>query len=277
MAVTESDLRSAAFTGVVVYAGLGTGLLVTLIVMAPIVQSVAFDAGLPLGLTDARLLVYGYPFLATALALLGAVISGLELGRSRPVEGGLHVAHTLIVGIVGLIILLILGHVGTLIGIAMVALPTETTTISAITLALFFLLLIPVLVTGVVTSLLTSHLRDEAAIGAGMGAPRRRQDWPSGARPAAAGGGEPDWGVGSELPGAGPEEVGRQAAPGYGGPGGGPDRGAQAEALMDEEEEAEPKRLKCPSCSHIFRTSVREGEDIVCPECGYTASTTASG
>lgn len=243
--VTEEDLRQAAFTGVTVYAGLGAGLLVTLVVMAPIVQSVAFDAGLPLGITDARLLLYGYPVLVAALALLGATVTGLEYGRTHPVEPVPHIVHALVTGVIGLILLLILGHLGALIGAALVALPAETATLGAATLGLAFLLVIPVLVAGVVTSLLVAHLADETGIG--VSAPQAARARRARTREAAAAGGG---GRGGATPGAQTEEA--------------------------EEAEA-AKRLKCPSCSNIFRTVVREGEDIVCPECGYTAQTTAAG
>lgn len=241
MAVTEETAQRAAFTGVAVHTGLGAGLLVALIVLAPAVQSLAFDAGVPLGITDARLLAYAYPALVAALALVGAFATGLIWGRDHPVEPVDAIVHVLVAGIVGLIILLFLGHVGLLIGIALVAAPAEATTVSAATLGFFFLLLVPYLVTGTVTALLVSHLADEADVGAGAGA------------------GAP---------------AGRTAATGAGAAaaGGGSSRGEAVTA--EPEPEPEEKRLKCPSCEHIFHATIRPGEDIVCPECGYRASTT---
>lgn len=245
MAETVSE---ALKRGVGIYAGLGVGLLVAILVLAPMVQTVALDADIPTGFTDAKLLVTAYVPLVTGLALLGAFVTGSRAGRTSPRDLGPAVVNATLVGVVGVVILLVLGFVGLSIGISAVALPEEDTAMTVESLALSFLLLVPVVATSVVTSLAASRTAAPA------GPPRRTEGTPAAAKsrppprkepaPGAAGGG-------SQATGPGPV-------------------GGQAPATQ-----ADVKRLRCPSCEVTFETQVSEGDDIVCPECGYTSRQTA--
>lgn len=254
-------LGTALKRGVGVYAGLAVGLLVTLLVLAPTVQTLAADAEIPVGVTDAHLLIIAYIPLVTGLALLGAFVTGLDLGRRQAGDTSQAAIQALAVGVVGVVLLVILGFVGLKAAIPMIKLEEEATTVSTEGLAFSLLLIVPVVITSLVTAIVSARFADEA--------PRRRE------RPAPEPAPEPEpAAAGTENPEAESGHAHSHEEPIEGteiGP-----LGSPAEAESDEPEaDVDTKQLRCPSCSTEFETDIRPGEDIVCPDCGYTASSTA--
>lgn len=254
-------LGTALKRGVGVYAGLAVGLLVTILVLAPTIQTLAADAGIPVGVTDAHLLIITYIPLVTGLALLGAFVTGLDIGRKQAGDTSQAAIQALAVGIVGVILLVILGFVGLKAAIPMIKLEEEATTVSTEGLAFSLLLIVPVVITSLVTAIVGARFGDAA--------PRRRE------RPAPEPAPEPEPAAeAAENPATGSGHAHTHEEPIEGteiGPLGAP----AEEGSGETEPDVETKQLRCPSCSTEFETDIRPGEDIVCPDCGYTASSTA--
>lgn len=238
---------TALKTGLGTYVGLGVALLVGVAVLGPLVTEVAVDADLPTDLTDAQLVMTLYPAILTAVALLAGVSTGMDHGRRNPDETGPAVGRALLVTVIGVAILVVLGYIGLLAGIELSDSGKDVVNLTVDSLAISFLVLLPAAVTSIVSAVVSSKFY----LDTGYAAAGRR---PRPGRQEARGRGAPTGG----------------GRPARGGPGGG-----GAPAATGEAAGGTIKRLKCPSCTHVFRTAVRGGRSITCPECGYASPATA--
>lgn len=248
--------------GLGVYVGLGAGLLVTGLLLTLVVHPLAADAGIPASLTNARLMILSYVAIAAALAVGGGLWTGSHFGSRNADQAGFGVGLTLLVTIAGTAILLALGWVGLRLGLAAFPPANEATTASVETFLWSLLLVVPALVTGLVASAFAGTFAPTET-----SAPAPEPD--AGPEPAPQPTTEPTPQPSTE-PDAEPEAE-PEAEPT-------PEPEPAVGAAAEPEPAAEPadKTLECPACENVFETTVAPGEPIECPDCGYSAKTTAS-
>lgn len=239
VSMVESSGRAIG-RGIVVHVGLAIALLVVGVLLGPVVRSVAADVGVPLQtLSDSQLLAVVFTTVYVALALGASLWTGVHYGGRNPGDAGTAILNGLVVALVGVAILAVAAWVGLRLGVQTVAAEGASAVVSFGTLIRFAFLVVP----GVIA----------AIVGAGSVAAL------GGARPGPAPAPEP------EEPAPEPEPEPE--------PAGGGEVVAGAGAEPAAEPEPETKKLKCPSCAHVFETEI--GDQITCPECGYSAQTTA--
>lgn len=235
--VTMADATGrAVLRGVAVHVGLAIALIVAGVLLGPLVRSVAADVAIPQTLSDAHLLTLAYTALAATLLLGAGLWTGVHFGGRSRDDPGTAILHSLVVAISGLAILVVAAWFGLRIGLQTVAASEAAPVLAIDTLLRFGLLIVP----GVIAAIVA------AASVAALGGPAPEPTPAPTPEPKPEPETEPE-----PTPEAEPE----------------PDRGGPHEA------EPETKRLKCPSCAHVFETEI--GEEITCPECSYSASTTA--
>lgn len=243
--------RTAFLRGLGVHVGLGIGLLITVIFLGLAVQSVAADVGIPQSLTDPHVLALTTSAVFAAVAVGASLWTGIHYGNRNPGETGTAVGHALLVTVVGLAILILATFGGLRAGIAMVAAEEDPGTVGLETLARLFFLVVPGIVIAIVAAVATSRLPTTAP----TEAPEARAPEPEPEPAGPAGGGTPI------DPEPTPEPTADGSDPGP----------AQTQAPAGT---VETKRLKCPSCTSVFETSIEPGSGITCPECGYRGSST---
>lgn len=222
--------------GIVVHVGLAIALLVVGVLLGPAVQSVAADLNIPQTLSNAHLLALVFTTVFATLALGASLWTGVHYGGRNPDDAATAILNSVVVSLVGVAILAVAAWVGLRLGVQTIAGSEAAPAITVQTLLRFAFLIVP----GVIAAIVA------AGSLATLGGPAPEPTPEPTRQPEPTPEPEPE-----------PEpEPQPEPSPG----------GAHAA-------EPETKKLKCPSCAHVFETEI--GDQITCPECSYSASTTA--